>query len=726
MAVMVQVTLERNIGSPDDFYDMVRIFFRIGIRKEQAMQTIGTVNNIDLLRLKDYIMTRDSGHDDINISRLSQVFKLQEEQKIISSLKYLWDKSYNERYVKKLEEACNYCEVYKQQFDLCYKDETQAIIRYPDGKNYSLLPLWSLQFTLFVDYSETPLSLLRLSGSGMDVSNALALNESDTVNTKKTALEKKQDEITEAKNRIKEMEDEKNKELERLKQELEAKFAGRMKVLDDKKAELERMKKTLEGELFLLETEIYGIRCFLGETVKFARLVSGKDASITEPVVLYQKVRYLDEELAKSMAIYDVDGEDCKLFEELIKVREDIRDLFFPEGKSISLVRISADGTGYVSKQKRFAEQNGSVYVSNIMESYEVYHGTRLAILVRNGDNCYMGWTDVDKINITDGNAFYNAGTKSHEEDDGKSESSSKEEIASRYFIFSILQGMVLNSKIINLPEGEDIIHGNPKHVIYSMADNWITDTRFGDFKDIMERTTGLIRKDDEVLTMQSLAAEGYAYRKYSNERGRGYANRTHDVCVSDCTVYPINLVEERKSEIVRYESKYGWQKEEWHDTYTHGTLQTVKLSVSDTRNAREDILTEYKYFVSLEKDVAWYRDDDFKARANFQLYEDEFLNLTYLNSVYIRYIILNKKIGEWRVKGSKVNFSYLLPYLNKAMEHLVKREKVEAELISKFIDLRDVADWQVFLSDWKIKNDVHKITEYQAKRFAKHLLNPL
>jgi hypothetical protein len=49
----------------------------------------------------------------------------------------------------------------------------------------------------------------------------------------------------------------------------------------------------------------------------------------------------------------------------------------------------------------------------------------------------------------------------------------------------------VLNSKILSLPEGEDIIKSNPKYVVYSLADNWISDARFGDFKDILDRTAG-------------------------------------------------------------------------------------------------------------------------------------------------------------------------------------------------------------------------------------------
>lgn len=66
------------------------------------------------------------------------------------------------------------------------------------------------------------------------------------------------------------------------------------------------------------------------------------------------------------------------------------------------------------------------------------------------------------------------------------------------------------------------------------------------------------------------------------------------------------------------------------------------------------------------------------------------------------------------------VNFSSVLPYLNHALEFLDKREAEESALISKYIELPH--EWQLELSDWKMKHDVHTITDYQAKRFAKYM----
>lgn len=69
----------------------------------------------------------------------------------------------------------------------------------------------------------------------------------------------------------------------------------------------------------MLETEIYAIRCITGEVVNFTKLTDGRNADAANPVVVYQKLRYLDEEMGKIMALYNFDGEDCRYFEELLK-----------------------------------------------------------------------------------------------------------------------------------------------------------------------------------------------------------------------------------------------------------------------------------------------------------------------------------------------------------------------------------------------------------------------
>lgn len=488
-------------------------------------------------------------------------------------------------------------------------------------------------------------------------------------------MNRKMAEIESQMQEIKEKEEEKKKEIEKMKLAIEAKYKNVFDIMQQKKQELELMKEQLENQLFVLDTKIYGIRCFYGETVKFVCIAEGKKASVDTPVVLYQKIRFLDEELAKYISLYNFDGDNTSMFEDILRYREDLRDLFFPAGKSVSLVRISRDGFSYKSTSTTAVDGSGVISIYNMMQQYDVYHGGQIAILVRNGEECYIGWTEEDRISISDGNTFLSPqkSISSNIQDvernfngDIKEEKTNKNEVASRYFIFSIVQGLIENSKLIELPAGSVVTQSCP-YIVFSMAENWLSDDTYGSFDDIMEKCNGTIRKNDRILTLCRISPENQIYNRWSNDRGRGYCNRTHDVYAKDNTIYPVNLVEEAEH-----------------------------------------------VFISLCKDN-WWSDSD--SHANFKLYSDEYINLTFLNTVYMKYIIANRKMPKRKV-GAATNFSYMLPYLNTAMQYLKERESKELSLIENYTALME--NWQVALTDWKLMNDIHVITDYQAKRFAR------
>ena len=131
------------------------------------------------------------------------------------------------------------------------------------------------------------------------------------------------------------------------------------------------------------------------------------------------------------------------------------------------------------------------------------------------------------------------------------------------------------------------------------------------------------------------------------------------------------------------------------------------------------EVYQEEHYYVSLLKDYS----PSGKARANFEVKTREFVNLTYLNSVWVQHVIMNRDLGGWAVGGEEVDYAYAIPYLNRMKEYLVKREEQEARLIKEhFSDLETIPEWQVRLSEWKMAHHVRSITKYQAKRFAKTL----
>lgn len=124
--------------------------------------------------------------------------------------------------------------------------------------------------------------------------------------------------------------------------------------------------------------------------------------------------------------------------------------------------------------------------------------------------------------------------------------------------------------------------------------------------------------------------------------------------------------------------------------------------------------------YISLEKEGGWWSSGEKKARANFNLLDGEFIPLTFLNSDFIKNVLVTRNLGS---AFRNYNFSSSIKYLNHMIEYLTKREEEEEKLIVSELDGKTLPnDWRIRLSDWKLGHDVHKITAYQAKRFAKAL----
>ena len=101
-------------------------------------------------------------------------------------------------------------------------------------------------------------------------------------------------------------------------------------------------------------------------------------------------------------------------------------------------------------------------------------------------------------------------------------------------------------------------------------------------------------------------------------------------------------------------------------------------------------------------------------------MHDHEFINLTYMNSVWLEWVITNKSLGGWTIKGHPVDYAYAIRYLKTALDFVRKREAREKELLDAVdSSICQDSDWPVHLSEWKLKSGVRNLTEYQAKRFV-------
>lgn len=550
-------------------------------------------------------------------------------------------------YYEKFQKLIDYSRALSYRFNVYMYDKLFAIIGF-NSNSYFFIPNPDsyLEIEQIPDYSDFTINELR--GKFISSTSSNSLVSQDLSNVKPSSIKHniadKQSRLDKLKQDLDDVKQCKNAELAKLQAEIDAKKAeldkrktDLMSILEAKKAEMAAEMEKLENQLFLLDTEIYGIRCFLGETVKFIHIRKGDPAPVDQPILLFQKMHFLDEDMGKLCSLYNFDFSDIKLFEQFLQHSDEALDLFCPSTKCVSLVKISRTGMYYGHDNLAY----------NILQEYKVYHGDTVGILIRNGDNLYIGWTDDEKVNIRE-NMFYVPGVKVVEEEDIRPEEvSNKYTVASRYFIFSILQGCLENSKLIELPEGNYNFTVPSKYIIYSSAENWITDNKYGSFSDMVNKYhKGVQHKEgDMIISTQSLCANGntYMWGHVKNDRGIGYADRTHDVHYSDNTIYRLNKVVITKSYDLWYLDENG---SKYRITLTPNLRDDtdfdswVKEYIDDweKRNPKRTFIEltpnfRYSHYVSLRKSDAWDRYEPYivPPKANFEVDDDEFINLTFL-----------------------------------------------------------------------------------------------
>lgn len=623
--------------------------------------------------------------------------------------------------------------------------EPDKYLKFLPATDYSETSPMQLQAALIGDKNEATVTEIIPAGEKMTITAREVKEHLTTAEKELAQMSQELDNISQAKTgELAEM----KAEIEAMKAKMQAKKEELLAQLREKMDEMEAKKEALENQIYLLDSQIFAIRCYAGETVRFAKIRSGIPAPVTTPVVIHQKLRFLDEELGKLASLYTIQWNELNLFEEFLRSSPIALETFAPNERCIVLIRLSRTGKEI---GRDYSEKNA---YRNLLRDYEYYHGKTVGIIIRNGENLYLGWTDDDYVKIDDDfvnnivdiseeqpkSFVFESDRKEFEKRKKEKRKKAMTDILSRVFVTNILQGIVDHSDLLPMPAG--VRFDKPSEFIrYAVADTWLDDGRFGDFTKIIEKCNETVIAGDMLLTVQRLVPEhdrgwgsnswASADRPWENSRGRGEANRTHDCSVSDCTLYPANLVEyDEPVKMVRYrfrmpaldtrdQDAVNWQYSEVQERYWEGPEEgeTKEFVLSYEKRERH-------VFVSVKKEENWRRYGlayEREPRSNFELYDDEYINLTYMNSVWLGWVITQRKLGGWRIGGKEVDYAYAIKYLKTAMDYIRQREEKEKALIDT-IDpaICQDAEWPLKLSEWKLKKGVRAITAYQAKRFVK------
>lgn len=469
----------------------------------------------------------------------------------IMSISGFWPDDRSERFLSLMEDLKSE----DQRLCVYYRDEVAAIVGYQDHKY--ILPAEYVSVEYLKDYSNiTSAELMTIGDKEMAGSLLPAGLDGYSVNTIKEDLDDKN-------NRIEEAEIKCQKAIEEIRREALKKEQELKELLEKETEKLRIAKEELENKLYVLDTQIYGIRCYLGEVVDFKQIRTGKVASPDTPVVMFQKIRFLDEEMGKYLSLYAFGSyiDDKQTLMEALSSRDDLRDIFCPADRCITVIRNSR--TGKTVKMSKA--------IANMLERYEYLHGKQIAILVRDGENLYIGWTDDEKINISSEDMFLRPGVTSVSAAPDKEKDSyfnsyqeEKEEIIarnqererrqriSRFFLISVIQGMIDRGGIINIPPKTKITEES-RLVKFSFAEGWLKDSTYGNFDDIMSKSEHIpVKKGELVLTCLHVTRDdtfdtgkhySSSYMAYSNNRGIGDKNRTHDASIPALKIKEINKI---------------------------------------------------------------------------------------------------------------------------------------------------------------------------------------
>lgn len=436
-------------------------------------------------------------------------------------------------------------------------------------------------------------------------------------------------------------------------------LAGMKEEFEVKKAELESMLKEMyqkqaaireqlqheielnQQKLFVKSADLYALEYRLGFPVEFEQLLQGTQAELETPVSIHQKVYFLDEDLPRISLLTNIP--EVKSVEELLSSSPAALDYLMPSKKGISFVKMSRNNKDY------------SLNKDHKLTYSQKFHANQVGIIVRNNENVWFAWADADKVKLTE-NSFASRATN---------ENLDKDLLASRYFIFNLILGLLERGDLLSVPTPPTDIASLEfnRYVVFSNADAQIESHPYLPFADIVKQVNDFVQKNDTVYIPQTLTDGKVDGRKFKASRGKSKERAT-----------------------------------------------TFGATVHQGFNAIKDI--EYKPDFT---EVRYVSASSWSENCpNFRIDEDEFILTWVFNSTVIDYYLASKQIGDYAVQGVRVDFAYMASVLAKISQKLKEQEEKERLLVSsKLYDLG-------LVSSFKLLNGVKVLTKRSAKTYEK------
>ena len=283
-----------------------------------------------------------------------------------------------------------------------------------------------------------------------------------------------------------------------LKAEMEAKITAMYEMQAKMMAELQSKIKLYEHELLIMRSDLTAFEYRNGLTVNFMNIHKGANAPINQPIIIHQKLIYLDEDLPRLTDLYDVNSGSLEV---AIKNSPALLEHICPTSKGITFLKMR-NSTGYFELDNTVME-----FVQNVMPN-------EVGVLIRNGENTWFTWLDSQDISLST-DSFT---SKSSDE------KTSVSLLQSRYYLFNLIMGLIERNEILQLDHVPTNMFADPS-IIWSSADSQITDSTYVELGKIISILNRYSKTDDPIYVLNSFKDSAKYTGRYgggTTERGRG------------------------------------------------------------------------------------------------------------------------------------------------------------------------------------------------------------
>ena len=323
-----------------------------------------------------------------------------------------------------------------------------------------------------------------------------------------------------------------------LKAEMEAQITSMYEMQAKMMAELQEKIKRYEYELLIMRSDLTAFEYRNGLTVNFMNIHKGTNAPTQQPIIIHQKLIYLDEDLPRLKDLYD---EHAGSLEVALKHSPALLEHICPTSKGITFLKMRNSA--------------GSFELNNtVMEFVRDTMPNEVGVLVRNGENTWLTWLDSQDISLS--------------EDSFTSKSSDEETslslVQSRYYLFNLIMGLIERNEILQLDHVPINMFADAS-IIWSNADSQITDSTYVELGKIIPILNQYSKADDPIYVLNSFTDSATYTGRYgpgTTKRGRG------DNALTDNTSVETGL---NKIKGIDYFSDFtyrfyvGGEKYSWH-----------------------------------------------------------------------------------------------------------------------------------------------------------------